>query len=100
MIFLVWLGLGRLAIYALQVNGLTRKLFSLSATLTELRDCDFCLGFWIFSLLAWALGINLLAPVYIPVLSEAASGLIASFFVHIARIGWTTKFGIVRLGDE
>jgi hypothetical protein len=97
MIFLVWLGLGRLTIYALQANGLTRSIFDRYAKLKELVDCDFCLGFWIFSLLAWAFGINLLAPVYIPVLSEAASGLIASFFVHIARIGWTTKFGVVDL---
>ena len=99
MIFLVWLTLGRLIIYTIQTNGLTRALFSARPKLAELRDCDFCLGFWVFSLLAWALEINLLAPVYIPVLSESMSGLIASFFVHIARIGWTTKFGIVKLGD-
>ena len=100
MIFLAWLGLGRLTIWAIQINGLTRPIISRYAKLQELVDCDFCLGFWVFSLLAWALGINLLTPVYIPVFSEAATGLIASFFVHMARIGWTTKFGIVRLGDE
>ncbi len=98
MIFLVWLGIGRLTIYALQVNGLTRSLFSKYAKLEELVDCDFCLGFWVFSFLAWALGINLLAPVYIPALSETMSGLLASFFVHLVRIGWTSKFGITRLG--
>lgn len=100
MIFLVWLGLGRLTIWAIQINGLTRPIISRYAKLKELVDCDFCLGFWVFAILAWAFGINLIAPVYIPVLSESASGLIASFFVHLARIGWTTKFGIVRLGDE
>ena len=100
MVLLTWLGIGRLIVYTIQINGLTSQLFSIHPKLEELRDCDFCLGFWVFSLLAWAFGINLLAPVYIPVLSEAATGLIASFFVHLVRIGWTTKFGIVRLGDE
>ncbi len=96
----MWLGIGRLVVYALQVNGLTRPLFSRYAKLEELVDCDFCLGFWIFSFLAWVLGINLLAPVYVPVLSETMTGLMASFFVHLARIGWTSKFGVVRLGDN
>ena len=100
MILLVWLGLGRLTIYALQVNGLTRPAFDRYAKLKELVDCDFCLGFWVYSLLAWALGINLLAPVYIPVLSEAMTGLVASFGVHLVRLGWTTKFGVFNLGDD
>ncbi len=99
MVLLIWLFLGRLVIYTIQVNHLTQSLFSLHAKLIELRDCDFCLGFWVFGLLAWALGINLIAPVYIPVLSEALSGLLASFAVHVFRLGWEMKFGITDLGS-
>lgn len=99
MILLAWLGFGRLAIYTIQVNGLIRPIFSLHSKLVELRDCDFCLGFWVFSLLAWAFGINLLDPVYIPGLSEVLSGLAASFAVHLIRIGWESQFGVIHLGE-
>ncbi len=81
----------------IQVNGLTRPIFSRYAKLEELVDCDLCLGFYVFTFLAWVFSINLIAPVYIPVLSEVFSGLIAAFAAHIFRIGWTSKFGITRI---
>lgn len=97
MILLAWLLFGRLLIWAIQTNGLTRSIFSLHAKLTELVECDFCLGFWVYAGLAWALGINLLDPLYIPGLSEVLSGLAASFAVHLARVGWHDKFSIFHL---
>ena len=100
MILLAWLLFGRLTVYTIQVNGLTRPLFSFHSKAKELRECDFCLGFWVFSLLAWAFGINLLDPVYIPGLSEILSGLAASFAVHLARLGWEMKFGVTDLGSH
>lgn len=92
--------LGRLAIWTLQVNGLTEPIFSAHPKLKELRDCDFCLGFWVFSILAWLFGANLLYPLSIPVVSEASTGLLLSFGVHLARLGWESKFGIVYLGEH
>lgn len=91
--------LGRLAIWAIQNNGLLTPLFSVHAKLRELRACDFCLGFWVFAGLAWALGLNLLDPIYVPVLSEALTGLAISFLAHLARLGWESKFAIVNLGE-
>jgi len=99
MIWIVFGVLGRLAIWTLQVNGLVGPIFNLHPKLRELRECDFCLGFWVFGLLAWALGRNLLEPTYIPVLSEALTGLVASFLAHLARLGWESKFGTVNLGE-
>ncbi len=94
---ILWLLFGRLAIWTIQTNGLTRPVFSLHAKLEELVECDLCLGFWVFSGLAWAMGINLIEPVYIPALSEIFSGLAASFAVHLARMGWHDKFSIIQL---
>jgi len=91
--------LGRLLIWTLQTNGLLSPLFSLSAKLRELRACDFCLGFWVFGPLAYLFGLNLLYPIYVPVLSEILTGLVASFISHLARLGWETKFTVVNLGD-
>lgn len=91
--------LGRLVTWTLQTNGLILPLIRRSAKFTELFECDFCLGFWVFSLLAWVFGLNLLAPIYIPVLSEATTGLFASFVAHLARLGWEAKFTVVNLGE-
>lgn len=91
--------LGRLLVWSIQTTGLLTPLFSLSAKLRELRACDFCLGFWVFSALAYLFGLNLLSPIYVPVLSEAITGLVASFVSHLARLGWETKFAVVNLGE-
>lgn len=90
---------GRLLVWTIQTNGLTKPLFDRHPKLTELRECDFCLGFWVFTPLAYAMGVNLMEPLYIPILSEILTGLIVSFAVHIARIGWTAKFGVENLGE-
>ena len=101
---MAWLAfgvLGRLAIWTIQPAALLNPFFSKSAKLRELRECDFCLGFWVFTGLAFALGLNLTDPIHIPVLSEALTGLAASFLSHLARLGWESKFGvgIVNLGE-
>lgn len=91
--------LGRLMTWMLQTTPLLNPLFSKTATLLKLRSCDFCLGFWVFAGLAYVLGLNLLTPIYVPILSEAVTGLAVSFLVHLARLGWQTKFQVVNLGE-
>jgi len=91
--------LGRLIIWTFQSNGLLNPLFSKNTKLRELISCDFCLGFWIFTGLAHVFGLNLLSPVYVPILSEAITGLVASFVSHLMRLGWETKFGVTNLGE-
>lgn len=98
-IIVLWLIVGRLVTWLLQINGLTGRLFGLTAFTRELRACDLCLGFWVFSALAGLFRINLIDAAYLPVVSEMLSGALASFAVHLAVIGWTSKFGIVDLGS-
>jgi hypothetical protein len=45
------------------------------------------------------LDVNLLQPVYIPVVSEVLTGIAVSFGVHLAELGWTVKFGVENLGE-
>lgn len=99
MTLLVLLGLGRLVIWTIQTNGLTRPIFRFHPKLEELRDCDFCLGFWVMTPLALLFKVNLLAPLYIPILSEILTGLALSFGLHLLRLGWQEKFGVTVLGD-
>ena len=96
--FMAFLVLGRLAIWMIQISGLLRPVFQIHPILQEFASCDLCLGVWVFSGLAWALGINIIEPIYVPVLSEALSGIAASFAVHLAVLGWQVKFGATDLG--
>ena len=91
--FVVLATLGRLLVWVVQTSGPTRRFWSLHPFLAELGECDFCVGCWVFSLLAWPLGVNLLAPVYIPGLSEIVTGIAFSFISHLAAAGWRAKWG-------
>jgi len=92
--------LGRLVIWAFQTSGLTRRIWSLHPLLSELGECDFCLGFWVYLPLVYVAQINLLDPYYVPVVSEVVAAIGLSFGVHLARIGWSMKFGVMDLTDD
>lgn len=96
---LISIVLGRLVIWVIQTNGLTRGLWKLHPILTELGECDFCLGVWVFTLLAWKMGVNFLEPDYLPFVSEFITGCTISLGVHLARIGWTARFTVMDLTD-
>lgn len=98
--FIGFLLVGKLVVFGLQKfpfrKTIIGKYFREGKFLEQLFSCDFCLGFWVFSILAYALHIDFIKEsfcVYIPVLNEALTGLIASFMVHVFSIGWQTKFG-------
>jgi len=98
--WLTLIALGRLVVWTLQTSGLTKPFFKRHPLLEELRACDFCLGFWVFTPFAWALGLNILDPIYLPVFSEFITGLAVSFGVHLARVGWQNQYGFISLGEE
>ena len=85
--------LGRLLVWTLQTSGPTRRLWKLNELLTEFGDCDFCMGCWVYSLMAWGFGINLIDPLYIPAFSEIATGIAFSFIAHLAALGWKSRWG-------
>lgn len=87
--------IGRLLVWTIQTSGPTQRIKTwLNTDFTnELWACDFCLGFWVFAGLAALFEINILEPYYFPIFSEIITGLVASFVVHLARIGWTAKWG-------
>jgi hypothetical protein len=94
---LVCLLVTRLVIWLAQVSGPTRWFFRLHPFLAELGECDLCLGCWIAPLIVWFFGVNLLAPLYVPVVSELVSGWLIAFGLHIGRLGWEAKFGMTVL---
>lgn len=92
--------LGRLIIWAIQTSGPTKRIWMLHPFLTELGECDFCLGFWVYLLLVVIVPVNILDPFYVPVASEIVTAIALSFGVHLARIGWSMKFGVMDLTDD
>lgn len=94
---IVILTLGRLVVWLLQTNGLSRRLWKRHPILTELGECDLCLGCWVFTALAWAMKMNVLDPFYSAGISEVVTGCALAFVVHLVRIGWQTRFGILEL---
>lgn len=92
--------LGRLVTWALQTSGPSKRIWSLHPLLKELGECDFCLGFWVFCVLVTVLEVNLLDPYYVPVASEVVTAIAFSFGTHLARIGWSMKFGVMDLTED
>ena len=90
--FLVWV---------IQTSGPTKAIFKklgeIHPLFEELRACDFCLGCWVIPWIAWALEINFLDPYYIPGFSEIASGIMASFVIHVFKIGFKDKYCLTVL---
>ena len=93
--FLVYVVVGKLLIFFAQkfpyfINSkieFVRKLF----------ECDLCLGFWIYFLLAVFLKVKLFDDVYmyVPLVSEIITGCVTSFGMHLLSIGWREKFSTV-----
>lgn len=91
---LIIIALGRLLIWMLQTSGPTRWIWNAPfEAVRELGECDFCLGCWVYFGLALLFKVNLLDPHYWPWLSEFLTGIIMSFGVHLAALGWHAKWG-------
>lgn len=83
---------GRLLIWLLQTNGLMSPVWQFRPLLTELGDCDLCLGFWVYLALAPFVQLPGVWPWYVEMVILAAA---ASFTMHLIRLGWQAKFGVV-----
>lgn len=83
---------GRLLIWLLQTNGLMRPLWRLHPLLTELSECDLCLGFWVYLGLGWFVALPGAWPWPVELVILAA---VATFTMHLIRLGWQAKFGVV-----
>jgi hypothetical protein len=99
--FVIFLLVGRLIIWTLQNFPLAKLpsigvLFGEDKGLAKLVECDFCLGFWVYFGLAFAFKINLL-DFNVAVISEALTGLLAAFIMHIFMIGLKEKFSVLEI---
>lgn len=92
--FLLFVLIGRLLIFL----GMSFPPFSESKWefFKKLWNCDLCAGVWVFTFLSFAMKITILSNYfYIPLVAEIVTGCVTAFLVHLAVLGWKTKFDIV-----
>lgn len=95
--WLIYAALGRLIIFVIQSFPMPKKIKE-HPFFGKLYACDFCLGVWVFSFMAFFVKIDLLTEFgffYVPFVSEVVTGMFTSLFVHLVRLGWHTKFDVV-----
>lgn len=90
---------GRLFIWIAQIAGALRWFWKLHPLLEELRECDLCLGVWVYLFLAcvWPMDFGLFR--YTAVLSQLVVGAVSSFAMHLLRLGWNVRFQTIVMGD-
>lgn len=81
----------------LQVAGPLRPLWALHPLLTELSECDLCLGFWVYLMLALSLMAQPFGLFPWP-MESIVLAMLASLMAHLIRLGWLSKFGCEVVG--
>lgn len=93
--FLIYLALGRLITWLLQTAGLLAPIWRSHRLLTELAECDLCLGFWVY------LALGLLSDAsfgwWPQLLDITILAALTSFAAHLLRLGWQAKFSITYI---
>lgn len=100
MIVLRWIAfllIGKICIYIWMQFHLP-KFVQRSEWIKKLHDCDLCSGVWIYSILSFFMGVDLLEVTgfgYIPLVSAIITGIVVSWLVHIFTLGWKAKYEVV-----
>jgi hypothetical protein len=94
---------GKLIIYLAQIFPKQKlpiigKLFAENRFFGELFACDLCTGFWVYFLLDFMFRVNFLQETfYVTIVSEAISGAILAFIMHLLSIGFRTKYFTINM---
>lgn len=91
--FLFYLAVGRLLTWLLQTNGLLRPMWQRHPRLTELSECDLCLGFWVYLALAF-LWKGETPGLWPGGAEQVILAAIATLGAHLLRLGWWARFGV------
>jgi hypothetical protein len=98
---ILFFAIGRLIIFFIQKfisDNVPEKYLIRYGYFARLFGCDLCLGFWVYTILAYIMKIQVLYVInYVPIFSEVLTGMISSFIMHIFRLGWNTKFQVYEV---
>lgn|GEM_PF-4576334 len=88
----VYLAVGRLLIWLLQVAGPLRLVWGLNSYLKEFSECDLCLGFWVYLVLGLCRGQLTIFGLWAWWLEVVVLAAVATFTMHVMAIGFKEKF--------
>lgn len=87
--------IGRIFIYLWMVFPLPRQIDSIKF-FHDVKQCDLCSGVYLFTILSWATGIDILQMLGFTDINGfirvVITGGAISFLVHLISIGWKEKF--------
>jgi hypothetical protein len=66
--------------------------------LSKLHGCPLCSGVWIYTILSFFLGVDLLSVtlfIYVPIVSEIVTGILAGWAVWLFSLGWSSAYDVV-----
>lgn len=62
-------------------------------------ECDLCAGVYVYTAISLIMRVSLFSEIfYVPLISEAITGGIVSFIIHLITLGWKSKFEVVVIG--
>jgi hypothetical protein len=88
--WLVYAAVGKILIYLWQKLPLPK--FVDKGAVRKLHECDLCSGFWMYSILALALRVDLFE---MNLITQIATGAVTTFLVHVFSVGWKEKFSTI-----
>jgi len=95
--------IGKLLIWTLQTADPVKWLYRMSSFTTELFECDFCLGCWVYTAIGFIMDLNIFSPklswmgLNLHPIGIIVTAIGASFLMHLISLGWTTKFGTIHV---
>jgi len=91
--FLIYLAIGRIIIWFTQITDWIVLLAEKTSLTKKLVKCDLCLGVWVYLFLWFIIPqpLNTQVPIFEPLFVA----LVSSLMMHLLRIGWTYKFGVL-----
>lgn len=95
--YFLYLIIGKVFIYFLQKFP-TDRIIKFKF-LQDLIKCDLCLGWWVYTGLAFLFLVNPFSIYYI-FLGCVFTGSLSTLLVHLLSVGWKSEFGITWIKDE
>jgi hypothetical protein len=88
------LAIGRLFVWLLQINGLLEPIWGYHKKLTELKECDLCLGFWVYLVIYLLPRDDRFIPEWPKLAEDIVLAGCSAMMAHLVRTGWNAKFDV------
>jgi hypothetical protein len=95
----IYLAIGALVIFVWRKSPYSKWIGQKSKFIQELQDCNLCIGFWFYFLLAIIMQVNVFKEFYIIGVSQFLSAVVTAFFFYVLHAGWDALFRDIVIGS-